>query len=185
MEAEHYNLEASLYYAKHASSYRKALVLRRFASAAEAICFAVEDLPTKLLGGCSIEVEDSYYFGQEIRPLYDDHAFPSRRCSKSISRKRKPLESAVKSPKSFDSATMKASAIPLPQSAALAIEQAIFRQGRIMEGYRFNLPRGDANVRDMILEDIGRFSDLGVGRHVSDLFEVSKQFDLVHPPMPA
>ena len=185
MEAKHYKMEASLYYAKHASSCRKALVLRRFAKAAEAIRFAVEDLPPKLLGGCSLEVEESYYFGQEIRPLYDHQAFPLRRRTKSISRKRKRLESAVESPRSFGSATTKVSAIPHSQSAALAIKQAIFRQGRIMEGYCFNLPRGDANVRDMILEDIGRFSDLGVCRHVSDLFEVLKQFDLAHPPTPA
>ncbi|MFY9657848.1 MAG: hypothetical protein WAK01_14940 [Methylocystis sp.] len=80
---------------------------------------------------------------------------------------------------------MKVSAIPLSQSAALAIEQAIFRQRRIMEGYSVNLTRGAANVRDMILEDISRFSDLGVCRHVSDLSEILKQFDLAHPPMPA
>jgi hypothetical protein len=185
MEAEHYKMEASLYYAKGASSSRKALVLRRFAKAAEAIRFAVEDLQPKLLGGCSLEVEESYYFGQEIRPLYDHQAFPLRRRTKSISGKRKQLESALEAPKSFSSATAKVSAIPFCQSAALAIEQAILRQGRMMEGYCFNLPRGDANVRDMILEDIGRFSDLGVRRHVSDLFEVLKRFDLAHPPMPA
>jgi hypothetical protein len=82
MEAKHYKMEASLYYAKGANSYPKALVLRHFAKAADAIRFAVEDLPPKLLGGCSLEVEESYYFGQEIRPLYDDHAFPLRRRSK-------------------------------------------------------------------------------------------------------
>lgn len=185
MEAEHYRMEASLYYAKRATSYPKALVLRRFAKAAEAIRFAVEDLPPKLLGGCSLEVEESYYFGQEIRPLYDDHAFPLRRRTRSISGKRKRLESAEESPRSFDPPTMKVSATPLYQGAALAIERAIFRQGRIMQGYCLNLPRGDANVREMILEDIGRFSDLGVCRHVSDLFEVLKQFDLAHPATPA
>jgi len=89
MEAKHYKMEASLYYAKGASSHRKALVLRRFAKAADAIRFAVEDLSPKLLGGCSLEVEESYYFGQEIRPLYDDCAFPLRRRTKSISAKQK------------------------------------------------------------------------------------------------
>ena len=185
MEAKHYRMEASLYYAKRASSYPKSLVLRRFTKAAEAIRFAVEDLSPKLLEGCSLEVEDSYYFGREIRPLYDDHAFPLRRQTKSISGKRKRPESVVESPRCFDLPTIEVSAIPLYQSAALAIEQMILRQGRIMEGYRFNLPRGDANVRDMILEDIDRFSDLGVCRHVSDLLEVLKQFDLAHPPTPA
>jgi hypothetical protein len=80
---------------------------------------------------------------------------------------------------------MKVSAMPLSQSAALAIELAGFRQGRIMEVYSFNLPRGEANVRDMILKDIGLFSDLGACRHVSDLSEILKQFDLAHPSTPA
>jgi hypothetical protein len=82
MEAEQYKMEASLYYAKSVNSQRKALVLRRFAKASEAIRFAVEDLSPKLLQGCSLEVEESYYFGQEIRPLYDDRAFPLRRRTK-------------------------------------------------------------------------------------------------------
>lgn len=97
MEAKHYKMEASLYYAKGPSSYPRALVLRRFDKAAEAIRFAVEDLPPKLLGGCSLEVEESYYFGQEIRPLYDHQAFPLRRRTKLISGERKRLESAVES----------------------------------------------------------------------------------------
>lgn len=50
-----------------------------------------------------------------------------------------------------------------------------------MAGYSFNLLRGEGKVRNMILKDIGRFSDLGAYRHVSDLFEVLKQFDLAHP----
>ena len=83
------------------------------------------------------------------------------------------------------SPAMKASAMPLPQSATLAIEKAACRQRRVMTGYSFNLRRGDAKVRDMILKDIGRFSDLGADRRVSDLFEVLKQFDLAHPSTPA
>ena len=75
--------------------------------------------------------------------------------------------------------------MPLSQSATLAVNQAIFRQRRVLEGYCFNLPRGEAKVRDMILKDMSRFSDLGACRHVSDLSEVLKQFDLVHPSTPA
>ena len=41
-----------------------------------------QNLSPKLLQGCSLEVDESYYFGQEIRPLYDDHAFPLRRRAK-------------------------------------------------------------------------------------------------------
>jgi len=80
---------------------------------------------------------------------------------------------------------MKVSAMPLSQSAALAIEQAILRQRRIMEGYSFTLLRGEARVRDMILKDISCFSDLGACRHVSDLSEVLKQFEQTNPATPA
>jgi len=82
MDAKNYRMEASLYFAKSANSKPTALVLRRFAKAAEAIRFAVEDLAPALLRGCSLEISESYYFGREIRPLYDDRAFPLRRRAK-------------------------------------------------------------------------------------------------------
>jgi len=79
---------------------------------------------------------------------------------------------------------MKVSAM-LSRSATLCIEQAMMRRHRVTQGYSLNLPRGEESVRDMILKDIVRFSDLGASRHVSDLSEVLKQFDLAHPAMPA
>jgi len=184
MDARDYRMEASLYYAKSASPKPKALVLRRFAKAAEAIRFAVEDLSPALLQSCSLEVNESHYLGQEIRPLYDDRAFPLRRRAKHISEKQNPLESTGE-PEGPKSPAMKVSAMPLPQSSPLAIERAACRQRRVMAGYSFNLRRGEAKVRDMILKDIGRFSDLGAERRVSDLFAVLKQFDLAHPSTPA
>lgn len=75
--------------------------------------------------------------------------------------------------------------MPLSQSATLAIRNAMFRQRQVLAVYCFSLPRGEGNVRNMILKDIGRFSDLGASRQVSDLSEVLKQFDLAHPMMPA
>jgi hypothetical protein len=82
MHADNHVMEASLYFAKSSNSKRKALVFRRFARAAEAIRFAVEDLSPQLLDGCSLEVNEGHYFGREIRPLYDDRAFPLRRRAK-------------------------------------------------------------------------------------------------------
>lgn len=79
MEAGEYFLEASIYYAKSCNAKRKSLVFRRFPQAAEAIRFAVEELTPKLLNGCTLEVNDTHYFGREIRPLYDDRFFPLRR----------------------------------------------------------------------------------------------------------
>lgn len=79
METREYFQEASLYYAKSANRKQKSLVFRRFEQAAEAIRFAVEELAPKLLDGCTLEVNETHYFGREIRPLYDDGAFPLRR----------------------------------------------------------------------------------------------------------
>lgn len=79
MDAKDYSLEASLCYAKSANPRRKALVFRRFKKAAQAIRFAVEELAPNLLDGCSLEVNETHYFGREIRPLYDDKVFPLRR----------------------------------------------------------------------------------------------------------
>ena len=76
MEADDYLLEAALYYAKSANSKQKALVFRRFDSAADAIRFAVEELSPKQLDSCTLEINESQYFGRAIRPLYDEHFFP-------------------------------------------------------------------------------------------------------------
>lgn len=82
MDTQDYLMEASLYYSKSANRKQKSLVFRRFTKAAEAIRFAVEELPPKTLEGCSLEVNESQYFGREIRPLYEDSAFPLRRRAK-------------------------------------------------------------------------------------------------------
>lgn len=75
MEANDYFEEAVLFYGKGASRSRN-LTFRRFEQAAEAIRFAVEDLPPTILNGCKLEIGELEYFGRAIRPLYDDHAFP-------------------------------------------------------------------------------------------------------------
>jgi hypothetical protein len=82
MDAKTYAMEASLYYAKSHHSKQKSLIFRKFSKASDAIRFAVEELTPKLLDGCSLEVDESHYFGREIRPLYDDSAFPLRRRQK-------------------------------------------------------------------------------------------------------
>jgi hypothetical protein len=82
MDVEQYAMEASLYYAKSPNSKQKALVFRRFEKAAEAIRYAVEDLAPNLLEGCSLEVNETRYLGREIRPLYEDRAFPLCRRAK-------------------------------------------------------------------------------------------------------
>lgn len=82
MEAGDYLAEASLYYAKSPNRRQKALVFRRFEQAAEAIRYAIEELSPEILKGSTLEIDDTLYMGQQIRPLYDDTAFPLRRRAK-------------------------------------------------------------------------------------------------------
>lgn len=69
-----YDLEAGLYSAKAVKVPTKGLSYRRFVHAAEAIRFAMEELPS--LGGCSLEVDDNRYVGPAIRKLYESVDFP-------------------------------------------------------------------------------------------------------------
>ncbi len=75
MQQKDYFLEAALFYGKSAKRTQN-LTFRRFAQAAEAIRFAVEELSPSILNGCKLEIGEAEYFGRAIRPLYDDRAFP-------------------------------------------------------------------------------------------------------------
>ncbi len=52
---------------------------RRFDRAAEAIRFAIEELPAPLLMGAYLQVEDDRFDGDQIRELYDSAAYPFAR----------------------------------------------------------------------------------------------------------
>jgi hypothetical protein len=52
---------------------------RRFAQAADAIRFAIEELPPELLSGTCLEVEEERFDRDGIRLLYDDAAYPLAR----------------------------------------------------------------------------------------------------------
>ena len=51
----------------------------RFSTAAEAIRFAIEDMPAAALRGMAVESGDNRYEGQEIRALYDAQDYPLKR----------------------------------------------------------------------------------------------------------
>ncbi len=52
---------------------------RRFATAADAIRYAVEELPEPLLLGAFIEIDDSRLGHKDIRALYESERFPHKK----------------------------------------------------------------------------------------------------------
>ena len=84
MGAFDYSLEAALFFAKGTKFRQQALEYRLFARAAEAIRFAIEDLPSSVLRGCTLEVGDDRYVGDAILGLYESADFPLPRCAKSL-----------------------------------------------------------------------------------------------------
>jgi hypothetical protein len=66
----------------------RSLSYRRFDSAAEAVRFAIEDLPGTLLFGAYLEVCDERFDSEGIRKLYDRADFPLRRQTRSAERAR-------------------------------------------------------------------------------------------------
>ncbi len=55
---------------------------RRFEKAAEAIRFAIEDMPEPLLLGATIQIGDERFAHQQIRTLYESEAFPLKRAKR-------------------------------------------------------------------------------------------------------
>ena len=72
-----YNAPAELFLTKVRTGRR--IHYRRFDTAAEAIRFAIEELPAPLLAGAYMQVEDERFAGEEIRELYESAAYPLAR----------------------------------------------------------------------------------------------------------
>ena len=62
-----YNMEAELFSAKGGSFRRRPLGYMRFARAADAICFAIEELPPHCFVGAYLEVNEERYRAKDIR----------------------------------------------------------------------------------------------------------------------
>ncbi len=74
-----YSSPAELFVGKRRGSARQRLGYRRFATAAEAIRFAVEDFPAVRTLGAWMQIGDERYDSDDIQRLYDSGDYPLRR----------------------------------------------------------------------------------------------------------
>jgi hypothetical protein len=76
MSAFDFAREAELFPTRTWKSRRRSFAYRRFASAAEAVRFAIEELPPQLLLGAYLEVDETRFDGDGIRRLYESPEYP-------------------------------------------------------------------------------------------------------------
>ena len=76
-----YASPAELFMAKRKGGVRQPLGYRRFASAADAIRFAIEDLPSVRTMGAWMQVGDDHFDVDDIQRLYESDDFPNKKKS--------------------------------------------------------------------------------------------------------
>jgi hypothetical protein len=75
-----YNAPAELYPSRIKKG-RGRITYKRFNTAAEALRFAIEEIPAAVLLGAYLEVDEARFGVQEIRFLYDSAAYPLKRAA--------------------------------------------------------------------------------------------------------
>ena len=74
-----YGAAADLYPAKGRMSRRQVVGYQRFGRAADAIRYAIEELPAQLLSGTYLEIDETRFDARAIRKLYDSGKYPLAR----------------------------------------------------------------------------------------------------------
>jgi len=82
-----FNTAAELFPAAIRKKKRAGFAYRRFGTAAEAVRFAMEELPADSLNGAYLQVEEARFDQSGIRTLYESEAFP-------LERRPRPAEAA-------------------------------------------------------------------------------------------
>jgi hypothetical protein len=82
MNAFNYSSQAELFPTRNRKSRRQPLGYRRFERAADAIRFAIEELPSQSLAGAYLEVDEQRFDSIGIRRLYDSTDYPLARREK-------------------------------------------------------------------------------------------------------
>jgi hypothetical protein len=76
-----YDAAAELFPTRRRLPRREPFGYKRFEQAAQAIRFAIEDLPPQCLIGAFLEVDEARYGSDEIRRLYESAEYPLARRS--------------------------------------------------------------------------------------------------------
>jgi hypothetical protein len=71
-----YEMPGEFYSRKKQGMRPSSLTYQRFGTVAEAIRFAMEDLPSAALGGCLLETNGERFGARELRELYANPRYP-------------------------------------------------------------------------------------------------------------
>jgi hypothetical protein len=77
--------EAELFPTRSRSSRRQPMRYKRFERAADAIRYAIEEMPAEFLTGAFLEVKEERFDGAEIRRLYERPDYPLERTRRTAS----------------------------------------------------------------------------------------------------